>query len=103
MPLETLSTGRGDCEDCAIAKYIARIRAGLRREDVRCVLLREDLSYQNHAAVAARLNDEWIILNNRLLTIPGDISLHGTSTLFVLDHTGLRRFVRRAEYRRRSI
>jgi predicted transglutaminase-like cysteine proteinase len=87
-PLETLSTGRGDCENYAIAKYVAPIRAGLRREDVRLVLLREDLSYQDHAAVAARLNDEWIILDNRRLTLPRDISLQGTSPLFVLDHTG---------------
>ena len=92
-PLETLSTGRGDCEDYAIAKYVALIRAGLRREDVRLVLVREALSNQDHAMVAARLNDEWIVLDNRRLTLPRDISLHGTSPLFVLDHTGVRRFL----------
>ena len=43
-PLETLSTRRGDCEDYAIAKYVGLIRAGLRKEDVRLVLVREDLS-----------------------------------------------------------
>jgi predicted transglutaminase-like cysteine proteinase len=46
-PLETLSAGRGDCEDYAIAKYVALIRAGLPREDVRLVLVREDLSSQD--------------------------------------------------------
>jgi predicted transglutaminase-like cysteine proteinase len=92
-PLETLSTGRGDCEDYAIAKYVALIRAGLRREDVRLVLMREDLSNQDHAVVAVRFDAEWIILDNRRLTLPRDVSLHGTSPLFVLDHTGVRRFL----------
>ena len=92
-PLETLSTGLGDCEDYAIAKYVALIRAGLRREDVRLVLMRDDLSNQDHAMVAARFDDEWIILDNRRLALARDISLRGTSPLFVLDHTGVRRFL----------
>jgi predicted transglutaminase-like cysteine proteinase len=92
-PLETLSTSRGDCEDYAIAKYVALIRSGLRREDVRLVLVREDLSNQDHAVVAARFNDEWFILDNRRLALARDISLRGTSPLFVLDHTGVRRFL----------
>jgi predicted transglutaminase-like cysteine proteinase len=92
-PLETLSTGRGDCEDYATAKYVALIRAGLPREDVRLVLVREDTSNQDHAVVAARLNDEWIILDNRRLTLPRDIYLRGTNPLLVLDHTGVRRFL----------
>lgn len=90
---EPRRTGRGDCEDYAIAKYVALIRAGLRREDVRLVLVREDLSNQDHAVVAARLNNEWIILDNRRLTLPRDISLHGTRPLFVLDQAGVRRFL----------
>jgi predicted transglutaminase-like cysteine proteinase len=92
-PLETFLTSRGDCEDYAIAKYVALIRVGLRREDVRLVIVREDLSNQDHALVAARFNDEWIILDNRRLTLARDISLHGTSPLFVLDHMGVRRFL----------
>jgi predicted transglutaminase-like cysteine proteinase len=92
-PLETLSTGRGDCEDYAIAKYVALIRAGLPREDVKLVLVREDLSNQNHALVAARLDDQWIILDNRRLTLARDISFRATTPLFVLDHAGVRRFL----------
>jgi predicted transglutaminase-like cysteine proteinase len=92
-PLETLSTGLGDCEDYAIAKYVALIKAGLRREDVRLVLMHDDLSNEDHAVVAARFDDEWIILDNRRLALARDISLRGTSPLFVLDHTGVRRFL----------
>lgn len=92
-PLETLSTARGDCEDYAIAKYVALIKAGLPREDVELVLVRDDLSNQDHALVAARLDDQWIIPDNRRLTLARDISFHGTAPLFVLDHTGVRRFL----------
>ena len=34
-PLETFTTGRGDCEDYAIAKYVALTQAGVAAEDVR--------------------------------------------------------------------
>jgi predicted transglutaminase-like cysteine proteinase len=93
-PLETLSTGRGDCEDYAIAKYVALIRAGLRREDVRLVVVRDHLSNEDHALVATRLDGEWIILDNRRLALARDIALHGANPLFVLDHAGVRRFLR---------
>jgi predicted transglutaminase-like cysteine proteinase len=92
-PLETLSTARGDCEDYAIAKYVALTIAGLPREDVKLVLVREDLSNQDHALVAARLDDQWIILDNRRLTLARDISFRATTPLFVLDHAGVRRFL----------
>jgi hypothetical protein len=55
--------------------------------------VREDLSNQDHAVVAARFNNEWIILDNRRLTLLRDIALHGTRPLFVLDQTGVRRFL----------
>lgn len=92
-PLETLSTGRGDCEDYAIAKYVALIRTGLPGEDIKLVVVRDDRSNQDHALVAVRLDDQWIILDNRRLTLVRDASLHGTTPLFVLDHAGVRRFV----------
>jgi predicted transglutaminase-like cysteine proteinase len=34
-PLETLTTGRGDCEDYAIAKYVPLVDAGVPKEDVK--------------------------------------------------------------------
>src|SRR4029077_3563500 len=39
-PFETLQTRRGDCEDYAIVKYLALLQAGLSRDDVKMVILR---------------------------------------------------------------
>ena len=40
-PLETFTTGRGDCEDYAIAKYVALTEAGVPPEDVKLVVVRD--------------------------------------------------------------
>jgi hypothetical protein len=58
------------------------------------ILVRGDLINQDHAQVGARLDGEWIIPDNRWPALARYISLHGTSPLFVLDHTGVRRFLR---------
>ena len=39
-PFETLRSGRGDCEDYAIVKYVALREAGLSKGDVKIVILR---------------------------------------------------------------
>ena len=40
-PLATLATGAGDCEDYAIAKFIALQEAGISADDLRIVILRD--------------------------------------------------------------
>ena len=40
-PLATLTTGFGDCEDYAIAKYVALVEAGVAAEDVRLIIARD--------------------------------------------------------------
>ena len=40
-PLATLTSGRGDCEDYAIAKYAALIAAGFAEDDLRLVIVRD--------------------------------------------------------------
>jgi hypothetical protein len=40
-PLETLTTGRGDCEDYAIVKYVALLNVGIKRQDVKLVLVHD--------------------------------------------------------------
>jgi len=40
-PLASFATGKGDCEDYAIAKYVALSEAGFAREDLRLVLVRD--------------------------------------------------------------
>ena len=54
-PLETFTTQRGDCEDYAIAKYVALRAAGVAAEDVKLVVVRNTDAKENHAVVAVRL------------------------------------------------
>jgi predicted transglutaminase-like cysteine proteinase len=91
-PLETFTTGRGDCEDYAIAKYVALMQAGVAAEDVRLVVVRDLAFGEDHAVVATRLNGDWIILDNRWLTLVEDSEMRQTIPLFVLDQTGVKQF-----------
>ncbi len=92
-PLETLTTGRGDCEDYAIAKYVALTQAGVAAEDVRLVIVHDLAVGENHAVVATRLNGDWIILDNRWLTLVKDREMPRMVPLFALDQTGARLFL----------
>jgi len=92
-PLETFTTGRGDCEDYAIAKYVALRRAGVATEDVRFIIVRNNNANENHAVVAVRLDGGWVLLDNRWLALVPDRELRDATPLFVLDDDGARQFV----------
>jgi predicted transglutaminase-like cysteine proteinase len=64
-PLATFATGAGDCEDYAIAKFVALQEAGISADDLRIVILRDDFREEDHAVVAARLDGHWLTLDNR--------------------------------------
>jgi predicted transglutaminase-like cysteine proteinase len=89
-PLATLTTGRGDCEDYAIAKYVALRAAGIAEDDVRLVIVRDLAVGEDHAIVAARLDGIWIILDNRWLALVEDIKMYRAVPLFVLDNAGVK-------------
>jgi predicted transglutaminase-like cysteine proteinase len=92
-PFETLQTHRGDCEDYAIVKYVALLQAGLSHNDVKIVILRNLLPKEDHAVVAARVDGQWLILDNRRLALVRDTKMVGSIPKFVLDEDGTRRFV----------
>jgi hypothetical protein len=92
-PFETLQTHRGDCEDYAIVKYVALLQAGLSHDDVKIVILRNLLPKEDHAVVAARVDGQWLILDNRRLALVRDTKMVGSIPKFVLDEDGTRRFV----------
>ncbi|HET8919485.1 MAG TPA: transglutaminase-like cysteine peptidase [Xanthobacteraceae bacterium] len=92
-PLETFTTRRGDCEDYAIAKYVALRDAGVAPEDVRLVVVRNTEDEENHAVVAVRLDGDWLILDNRWLALVRDREMRRAIPLFELDENGVRRFV----------
>jgi predicted transglutaminase-like cysteine proteinase len=92
-PLETLKTHRGDCEDYAIVKYVALREAGLSSADVKIVILRQLFPSEDHAVAAARVNGEWLILDNRHLALVRDTDMTRATPKFLLDEGGVHRFV----------
>ena len=91
--LETFSTGRGDCEDYAIAKYVALVEAGVSEEDVKLIIVQDLATNQGHAVVAARLNGDWNVLDNRWFALVRDVEMSRVIPLFVLDYAGLKQIV----------
>jgi predicted transglutaminase-like cysteine proteinase len=92
-PFETLRSRRGDCEDYAIVKYVALLEAGLSRDDVKIVILRNLLPNEDHAVVAARVDGKWLILDNRRLALVRDTEMVRSIPRFVLDEDGARRLI----------
>jgi predicted transglutaminase-like cysteine proteinase len=91
-PFETLLSNRGDCEDYAILKYAALLEAGIPKDDVKIVILKNVFPNENHAAVATRVDGQWLILDNRTLTLVRDTDVTRAIPEFVLDHQGVKRF-----------
>jgi predicted transglutaminase-like cysteine proteinase len=91
-PLATLATGRGDCEDYAIAKYVALTEAGVGADDVKLIIVHDLAAGADHAVVTARLDEKWIVLDNRRLALIEDVEVAQVLPLFVLDRDGVRQF-----------
>jgi predicted transglutaminase-like cysteine proteinase len=102
-PLETFTTGRGDCEDYAIAKYVALTAAGVAPVDVKLVIARNTALGEDHAVVAVHLDGTWIVLDNRWLTLVADSALQQLIPRFVLDGDGVRQFAQPALFASRRI
>jgi len=92
-PFETLRSRRGDCEDYAIVKYVALREAGLSVADVKIVIVRNFFPKEYHAVAAVRLNEEWLILDNRWLTLVRDTDMTRATPEFLLDDNGVHHFI----------
>ncbi|HLJ00225.1 MAG TPA: transglutaminase-like cysteine peptidase [Bradyrhizobium sp.] len=91
-PLATFTSGRGDCEDYAIAKYALLREAGVAVEDLRLLLVRDTSIRQDHAVLAVREDGRWAILDNRWTIVPESSEVRHLMPLFALDHQGVRLF-----------
>jgi predicted transglutaminase-like cysteine proteinase len=89
-PLATLAIGAGDCEDYAIAKFVALQEAGVSADDLRIVILRDDTHKEYHAVVAARLDGNWLMLDNRHMVMVEDQQVRGYHPVFLIDRGGVR-------------
>jgi predicted transglutaminase-like cysteine proteinase len=92
-PLATFAHGAGDCEDYAIAKFVALRQAGVRPEDLRIIIMRDIFHGEDHAVTAARLDGHWLMLDNRRMAMVEDADVRNYRPLFVIDETGLSRYV----------
>ena len=84
-PLATFATGAGDCEDYAIAKFVALRLADVSADDLRIVVLRDTIRGEGHAVAMARLDDHWFTLDNRRMAMVEDVDVRNYRPLFVID------------------
>ena len=92
-PLATFAHGAGDCEDYAIAKFIALREAGVPAEDLRIIIMRDIFHGEDHAVTAARLDGHWLMLDNRRMAMVEDTYVRNYRPLFVIDESGLSKYV----------
>jgi predicted transglutaminase-like cysteine proteinase len=91
-PLASLGTGRGDCEDYAIAKYVLLREAGVAELDLRILLVRDRAVREDHAVLAVREDNTWLVLDNRRSILARDNELTYFTPLYVLDAGGVSLF-----------
>src|SRR5260221_1010528 len=91
-PLATFAIGAGDCEDYAIAKFVALQHAGISANDLRIVILRDDHREEDHAVVAARLDGHWLTLDNRHMVLVEDHDVRRYRPIFLVDRDGVKAY-----------
>jgi predicted transglutaminase-like cysteine proteinase len=91
-PLVTFYRGAGDCEDYAIAKYVALRMAGIAAEDLRIVVMADTIRHEGHAVASVRLDGHWLMLDNRRMTMIEDSSVRNYRPLFVIDDAAVMRY-----------
>ena len=92
-PLVTFAHGAGDCEDYAIAKFVALRLAGIAPDDLRIVIMRDTIRGEDHAVAAARLDGRWLTLDNRRMAMVEDAQVRNYRPTFVIDQTGIMQYV----------
>jgi len=92
-PLVTFATGAGDCEDYAIAKFVALRLAGVSPDDLRIVVMRDTIHGEDHAVAVARLDDRWLTLDNRRMAMIEDTDVRNIRPLFVIDQNDVMKYV----------
>ena len=91
-PLASLRSGRGDCEDYAIAKYALLREAGVAEQDMRILLVRDRAVREDHAVLAVRDHDSWIVLDNRRAALAIDSEIGYLTPMYALNADGVSLF-----------
>lgn len=86
-------TAAGDCEDYAIAKFVALQEAGVSIDDLRILILQDDIQEEDHTVVAARLDGKWLMLDNRRMVMLEDQQVPDYyHPVFLIDLHGVKRY-----------
>lgn len=91
-PLATFNRGGGDCEDYAIAKYVALRLAGVAQDDLRIVVMHDTIHGEDHAVAAARLDGHWLTLDNNRMMMVEDTDVRNYRPTFVIDRQAVLRY-----------
>jgi predicted transglutaminase-like cysteine proteinase len=91
-PLVTLARSAGDCEDYAIAKFVALRLAGVLPDDLRIVIMHDTIHGEDHAVAAARLDGHWLMLDNRRMAMVEDSDVRNYRPTFVIDQANVMRY-----------
>ena len=92
-PLVTFANGAGDCEDYAIAKFVALRLAGIAADDLRIVVVHDTINNEGHAVAAARLDGHWLTLDNRRMAMVEDDNARNYRPLYVIDQANVMQYV----------
>jgi predicted transglutaminase-like cysteine proteinase len=91
-PLASLRSGRGDCEDYAIAKYALLRETGTAEQDLRILLVRDRSAREDHAVLAVRDRNSWVILDNRRPALATDSEAGYLTPMYALNENGISLF-----------
>jgi predicted transglutaminase-like cysteine proteinase len=93
-PLMSFKSNAGDCEDYAIAKYVALHEIGFGDDDLRLLIVHVHATNDDHAVTAVRYFGQWLILDNRTLDIRQDVNSAEFDPLFVADGESVKRMTK---------
>jgi predicted transglutaminase-like cysteine proteinase len=91
--LDILELGTGDCKDYAIAKYAVLLRSGISPDQLRLVIVHNSRRKENHMVVGVFDDGQWLLLDNLTMTLVKDTDRKDYVPMFVLDHTGVGRYI----------
>jgi predicted transglutaminase-like cysteine proteinase len=84
-PIDTFASGRGDCEDYAIAKHVALTELGMAAQDLRLLIVRDARTHRDHALLAVRHEQRWLLLDNRHFALVDADTAQGFVVLLALE------------------
>jgi len=85
----SLNTGIGDCEDFVLAKYLVLLDALYPYKSMRILLVHDNFVHQDHAVLAVKSDEKWLVLDNRWDRLYEDKHLKQFKPLMSVDAEGV--------------